>query len=671
MITEISEVLTAFQFIPKYFNRYICSTPLGMQLKHPEILWALLLLIIPILIHLFQLRRFQKTPFTNVAMLQKVVMESRKSNTLKKWLLLFTRLLLLAALIIAFAQPFTAKNDALQEKETIIYLDNSFSMQAGNNGVSLLEKATQDLLKHIDREQTITLFTNTNTFRDVTVKDVQNQLLAIPFTFKQMSLDDIFLKANTLFSSDQNSRKNLILISDFQKNLGVTKRDSVSLVNNYIVPLKPDRLVNVAIDSVSIEDTNDEQLRLSVFLSSMGVSEPIPVSLFNGETLIAKSAADFEENSRVTLDFSIPNNEPINGLLNLVDGGLVYDNAFYLNLDNKEKTKVLSISETIVPNNYLSRLFGNAEFELTQYPLNGLDYSLLDTQNVIVLDNLKSIPTGLSRILSVFNENGGSLIIIPAETSNVDSYNQLLSSHFNTSLGEKLTVQKRITNISYDHPVYRNVFERQIENFQYPQTNQYYRISTRAPKILSFEGNDPFLVGLDGFYLFTSPLQSEISNFKSSSLIVPTFYNMAKSGLQAPELFLTLGKTNTIDIGIELGSENIVQVKKLENQFIPLQQSFPNKVRLTFNENPTEDGIYEILTDENLIKHISFNYPRNESPLEYLEPEDLMGATTKESVGSLFQLLEKESSITSYWKWFVILALLLALVEVIIQKFVT
>ncbi|WP_435625553.1 BatA domain-containing protein [Flagellimonas sp.] len=642
-----------------------------MQLKHPEILWALLLLIIPILIHLFQLRRFQKTPFTNVAMLQKVVMESRKSNTLKKWLLLFTRLLLLAALIIAFAQPFTAKNDALQEKETIIYLDNSFSMQAGNNGVSLLEKATQDLLKHIDREQTITLFTNTNTFRDVTVKDVQNQLLAIPFTFKQMSLDDIFLKANTLFSSDQNSRKNLILISDFQKNLGVTKRDSVSLVNNYIVPLKPDRLVNVAIDSVSIEDTNDEQLRLSVFLSSMGVSEPIPVSLFNGETLIAKSAADFEENSRVTLDFSIPNNEPINGLLNLVDGGLVYDNAFYLNLDNKEKTKVLSISETIVPNNYLSRLFGNAEFELTQYPLNGLDYSLLDTQNVIVLDNLKSIPTGLSRILSVFNENGGSLIIIPAETSNVDSYNQLLSSHFNTSLGEKLTVQKRITNISYDHPVYRNVFERQIENFQYPQTNQYYRISTRAPKILSFEGNDPFLVGLDGFYLFTSPLQSEISNFKSSSLIVPTFYNMAKSGLQAPELFLTLGKTNTIDIGIELGSENIVQVKKLENQFIPLQQSFPNKVRLTFNENPTEDGIYEILTDENLIKHISFNYPRNESPLEYLEPEDLMGATTKESVGSLFQLLEKESSITSYWKWFVILALLLALVEVIIQKFVT
>ena len=171
-----------------------------MQLKHPEILWALLLLIIPILIHLFQLRRFTKTPFTNVAMLQKVVIESRKSNTLKKWLLLFTRLLLLASIIVAFAQPFIANRDALQEKETVVYLDNSFSMQASNNGVNLLEKATQDLLKHIDREQTISLFTNTNTFKDVSIKDIQNTLLSLPFSFKQLNLDEIMLKANTLFS---------------------------------------------------------------------------------------------------------------------------------------------------------------------------------------------------------------------------------------------------------------------------------------------------------------------------------------------------------------------------------------------------------------------------------------------------------------------------------------
>ena len=136
---------------------------MGMQFKHPEILWALFLLVIPILIHLFQLRRFTKTPFTNVAMLQKVVSESRKSNTLKKWLLLITRLLLFAAIIIAFAQPFIATNTALQKKETVVYLDDSFSMQAKNNGISLLEKAVQDFIKNIGADTEFSLFTNEKT----------------------------------------------------------------------------------------------------------------------------------------------------------------------------------------------------------------------------------------------------------------------------------------------------------------------------------------------------------------------------------------------------------------------------------------------------------------------------------------------------------------------------
>ncbi|MEM9362543.1 MAG: BatA domain-containing protein [Bacteroidota bacterium] len=642
-----------------------------MQIKHPEILWALLLLIIPILIHLFQLRRFTKTPFTNVAMLQKVVIESRKSNTLKKWLLLFTRLLLLASIIIAFAQPFTAKRDALQKKETVVYLDNSFSMQASNNGVNLLEKATQDLLKHINREQTISLFTNTNTFKDVSVKDIQNTLLSLPFSFKQLNLDEITLKANTLFSSGDNSRKNLIVISDFQENMIPKISDATKHESTYFVPIKSDRLVNVSIDSVAIENTNTEQSDLTVFLSGFDITEPIPVSLVDGETLIAKSAADFDGKPQTQLNFSISKNNLINGRLQLNDGGLSFDNDFFFNIDAKEKIKVLSVSDALQPNNYLTRLFGNDEFELTQYPLGSLDYSLIDTQNVIILDNLESIPTGLVRILLAFKANGGSLIVIPAETCDVPSYNQLLAQHFNTKILTSLALQKRIANISYDHPLYKNVFERRVENFQYPQTNRYFKIISRAPKILSFEGGDPFLIGLDGFYFFTSSLKKEVSNFKSSSLIVPTFYNMALSGLQPPELYHTLGKTNIVDIGIELGSENVLNVKQAEAQFIPLQQSFPNKVRLTFDENPINDGIYDIRSQQNLVKHISFNYPREESKLQYMNLTDFPNTTIKESVASLFQLLDEESSITSYWKWFVIFALLLALVEVIIQKFVT
>jgi hypothetical protein len=102
-----------------------------MQFKHPEILYFLFLLIIPILVHLFQLRRFKKEYFTNVQFLKELSIQTRKSSKLKKWLLLCTRLLLLTFLILAFAQPFfTAKESKKATNEMYIILDNSFSMQA-------------------------------------------------------------------------------------------------------------------------------------------------------------------------------------------------------------------------------------------------------------------------------------------------------------------------------------------------------------------------------------------------------------------------------------------------------------------------------------------------------------------------------------------------------------
>jgi len=74
-----------------------------MQFKHPELLYALFLLLIPILVHLFQLRRFKKEAFTNVAFLKKLNIQTRKSSTIKKWLLLLTRLAVIACIVLAFA----------------------------------------------------------------------------------------------------------------------------------------------------------------------------------------------------------------------------------------------------------------------------------------------------------------------------------------------------------------------------------------------------------------------------------------------------------------------------------------------------------------------------------------------------------------------------------------
>ena len=148
-----------------------------MQFKHPELLYALFLLLIPVIIHLFQFRKFQKEAFTNVAFLKEVAIQTRKSSQLKKWLTLLTRLLLLAAIIFAFAQPYTSKSKLLNTKsETVIYLDNSFSMQSKGNQGELLKRAVQDIISNVPEDETISLITNESTFKNTTIKAIKNDI---------------------------------------------------------------------------------------------------------------------------------------------------------------------------------------------------------------------------------------------------------------------------------------------------------------------------------------------------------------------------------------------------------------------------------------------------------------------------------------------------------------
>ncbi|MFS4491608.1 BatA domain-containing protein [Maribacter sp. 2308TA10-17] len=638
-----------------------------MQFKHPELLWALFLLLIPIFIHLFQLRRFQKTPFTNVKFLKKVVSESRRSNSLKKWLLLFTRMLLLAALIVAFAQPFIAEKNALQEKETVIYLDDSFSMQAKTNNSTLLEEAVQNLIQSIPEDQTFSLLTNEKVFKNVTLKNIRNDLLQLSPTSKQLKLNEIYLKANTFFEAEKKSIKNLIVISDFQQSMALSKVDSTQTLEKHLVSLAVDELENISIDSVYLGAMDGNNLELIAVLSSSVDTESTPVSLFNGEKLIAKTAATFNKNKQAEVSFTLPKNEVIQGKIEISDSGLSYDNQLFFNIDSKEKIKVLVIGNA--DSNYLKRIFTTDEFEFISVTLNALNYSDLNKQNLIILNELERIPNALATSLKSFTTNGGNLVITPGVKIDMNSYNSFLSNYNATSFVQRVNYERKITDISFSHPLYRNVFEKNVTNFQSPKVNQYFRLKTRNPNVLSYQDKDPFLVGSNGVFIFSASLSSENSNFKNSPLIVPTFYNMGVNSLKLPELYYTIGNNQKVDIATQLPKDHILKMTKEGYEFIPQQKLFANKISLSFYENPVKDGIYSIYDQDNFYKNLSFNYSRSESDLSYMDISNLNASTKNESITALFQQMQNDDTINALWKWFIILAVLFMLIEVLIQKY--
>jgi hypothetical protein len=166
-----------------------------MQFKNPEILYFLFLLVIPILVHLFQLRRFKKEYFTNVRFLKELSIQTRKSSQLKKWLLLLTRLLLLLFIILAFAQPFfKAKDSAATGNELFILLDNSFSMQAKGQKGELLKRSVQELLENIPENQRFTLYTNDDAFTETDVKSIQKELQNLNYSSETFPLEQLLSK---------------------------------------------------------------------------------------------------------------------------------------------------------------------------------------------------------------------------------------------------------------------------------------------------------------------------------------------------------------------------------------------------------------------------------------------------------------------------------------------
>ena len=638
-----------------------------MQFKYPEILWALLLLLIPIIIHLFQLRRFKKTPFTNVKLLKKVVSESRKSSTIKKWLILFTRLGMLAGLVLAFAQPFSANDLALQPKENVFYLDNSFSMQAVSENGTLLQNLVQDFLKNIPEEQIFTLFTNDDVFENVEIKDIQNSLLELSASTNQLTMEEIVLRGKTYLSSDASTQKNLIIISDFQDRMGSLSNSSDNDTSIYLFKPIVVELQNASIDTLYLGKMNQETIELVANISSSSNMETIPVSLYNENKLIAKTSAKFDKNNKAQVNFSIPANQSINGKLVISDTGLAYDNEFYFNIGEKDRIKVLSIGS--VDNSYLKRLYNGDEFVYSNFNLNQLNYGIIEGQNLIILNELESIPTALATALTSFTTEGGSLAIIPGTNININTYNSFSSRYANTTYLEKVNQEVNISQVVFRHPIFQNVFEKNVSNFQYPKVSSYYTVSSTAPSALLLQNQAPFLIGTNNTYFFTASLTSENSTFKNSPLIVPTFYNMAVNSFKLPQLYAILGAGEEIDIPVALSKDNTLKISKGDNEFIPQQRLLPKKVRLSFEENPTIDGIYTISSNDKFLRNISFNYDRKESVLNYLDISQIEGVSLQESVSDFFEERQKASMVNEFWKWFAILALLFVLIETLLQRF--
>lgn len=641
-----------------------------MHFKHPEILYFLFLLIVPILVHLFQLRRFKTSYFTNVRFLKELAIQTRKSSKIKKRLLLATRLLLLICIITAFAQPFfEAKDSKNASNEMYIILDNSFSMQAKGKKGELLKRAVQELLENTPETAQFSLLTNTENYWNTDIKSAKSALQNLKYSATPFELSSIMAKIKAHKSAH---KKDIVIISDA---VGLTENDVKNIDQEekpyFIVP-QAEQKNNVSIDSVYINQTLENFYEITVDLSGYGEDfKPISTSLYNQNKLIAKTIINFDAKKK-KINFTIPK-EAFHGYASIEDNGLTYDNKLFFSISKNKKTNVISIGEP-EKSNFLSRIYTSAEFNYNNYAIGSLDYNSLEKQNTIILNELVEIPQALQTTLKAFVSKGGNLVVIPSEKSSVSNLNSFLGNFGKVQFNTLKAQNKLITKINFDHPLFSGVFENKITNFQYPKTNNSFDVSSPYPAVLSYEDQTAFVTAIQnqvsGITVFSAPINTTNSNFQQSPLIVPLFYKMGQNNQKTGVNALTIGNNQPYFVDVLLSKDAILEVKGTDDSFIPIQQILNNKVKLTFNDFPETAGNYSIFDKKEWVENLSFNYKRSESDLSQVNTNVVSNFKTADTISTIFNTLQTERTDSQIWKWFVIFALLFLALEMAIIKFV-
>ena len=646
-----------------------------MQFKNPEILYSFALLIIPLLVHLFQLQKFVKVPFTNVAFLQKIEQQTRKSSRIKKWIILANRMLLFSAIFFAFSQPYFSKKEETKKQHTFIYLDNSLSTNSEGEKGNLLHNATQEIIDYASEKDIYSLQTNDNFYSNISKIELKKVLQNLKVSSKKLNFNSIFFRIE---SQNKNKIKTLnknILISDFQYNYK-SKFTNVTPAFSAI-KLTHSQKNNISIDSVFITNENLTNFIVNVVVKNQGQPQNnIPLAIFNDSKLISKQSFSIEKDADKIIQFSIQNQSNFIGKLAITfSDTFSFDNTLHFSLNTAKKINVLSIGNDA---DFLSKIYSKNEFNFTKSSAQNVNYNSILKQQTIILNELEYIPETLSKSIIEFSNKGGSLVIIPNENLNLNSYNSLLKKLNAGKISSKITDSLKITNINYNHPFFKNVFSKKVTNFQYPTIRNYYPISSKkSSKIVSFENKIPFISKINNnnynvFYI-SSPINKKNSNFLKSPLIVPVFYNFGKLSYKQTQLFYRIDKENRIDIEENLTKDEILSISNSEISFIPIQQIFQNKVTITTKEQPTNAGFYSILRKKDTIQKLAFNYPKEESLLSFLDLNEIKKTNSNISIYSsikdIFTEINNKNEVHWLWKWFLALAIVSLLLEILILKF--
>ncbi|MCF8242980.1 MAG: BatA domain-containing protein [Melioribacteraceae bacterium] len=688
-----------------------------MVFLNPAILLGLIATSIPILIHFLNLRKLKRIEFSTLAFLKELQKTKIRKVKFKQWLLLLIRVLIITFLVFAFARP-TLESVSIggvsssAKTSSVFVIDNSFSMNLITNDGSYINRAKQSavlLLEEFQSGDEAAVITTGGNNADAkflkSIDEIKTAVNNIETADAAGNLSGVIFAAGRLLEQSNNFNKEIFVLSDFQTSTLTGDKDE-SLENKnlfeenvklYTIDFSEKEAVNLGLTGLQINNQIFEIDKPISFTAAVRnyseVNQSTVASLFINGNRRAQQSVELNagETKNITFETTLNNAGLIEVFAEIEDDDIANDNKYFAAFEVPGQIQTALFYND--PKDILfleTALLGNGEKEriqLNKFKLGQI--SSIDLQKYDLVIICGSGSENYSRLNSFINA-GGKLILMPGSAATMESYNEILSSLSLPPVvsvsGDKLQGNSFQTfdEVDFEHPVFTNLFEG-VKEPSIASPEIYYSLNInsggKGKGVIKLVNHFDFLgeynIENGKVILFNTAPDLRWSTFPIKGIFAPLInklvYYLVSNTNQNNDV--KAGESISINISnLSVPKLKIVMPNSTE-EYIDLQ----NNGQAFFNyKNAVNSGIYKFYSDETLIDFRAVNIDNNESILSYLTEESMEEYLTEINFNGVHFELDPVSKFneqikqarfgSELWKIMLIIALLLALIEMIISR---
>ncbi len=677
-----------------------------MSFLHPAFLWALTALAIPVLIHLFQLRRFKRIDFPNVRHLAEVSQQTRARKKVQHWLVLLARMLALTCLVIAFAQPYIPTSSTTVgtgQRAVGLFIDDSFSMDGQNARGRLLDQArkgAQDAIMAHSAGDRFQVLTGRLEGRQQIMLSRDEALEAAAQVdvgpFSRM-LSKVLLRQREAMAGSDAPVKRSFLFTDLQRTVtDVENWSNDTMVPTVIVPIPSSEVANLSIDSVwfasPVRRSGQNEL-MHVRVRNHGEQElvniPLRLTINGRQRAVATFGVEGGGTVDTTLRFITEQAGYHWGEVALNDHPVVFDDRMHIAYNVIDRLRVLLVSGGEAGTDRLigSVFSGDSTHTYEQQAYRAIDLSALERHDLVILNALPEIPSGLQGALDAFVDGGGSLAVFPPSQGDPSRYAPLFGQYNIAAPTRMDTSTMRVERIDLEQPFYRDIFQTMPRNVDLPVVRE--RWNVRPPPgsnvLLRTQDGGAYLAQVDhgkgAVYAWATPLTESAGTLTRHALFATSLLRMAELSRPMGALYHTIGEGSVFPVeGVEINGDAPPRLRGPGgNELIPEIRRQLSGIGLVLHDQDLPEGPYALVQENDTLAILALNFPRRESDLTAYTPAELGQELLQRGLTS-FSVLETGTEDLSLrlseldqgrklWKWFILLALIFLALEVLLLRF--